>query len=477
MAMFWGKLIIINLGIFVLWVKFLMHYMTYLSKNSMYLHVQEFDVVGQVEELKIDYNDLEKINQKINPILDNIRRSTFFRIFKVNFDSECNFWTQNMICNFSTCSICQCNEEEVPLPWKQDSISDTVNKEVKEDYFKSLTDKYNYSSNHWLVESELDNINGIFVNLLKNPETWTGYMGQEIWKAIYMENCFVGSIDNMCTEEKIFYKVVSGLHSNINLHLSHNYLDTDLKKNNTNKLNELSDTYSELNYYVNAPMAHERVISHPDRINNLFFLYSLVHKTLEKAEATLKRFEYETGNKLEDELLKKNITNFYEVFHQMDSSVKVNSQVGNNDLLKKFVGYNRIDELKMRFRNISSIIDCVGCQKCRLHGKLQIYGLATMMKILFDKNDVVKLKRNELIAFVNLASKINRSVGYLFSIRDSIKAERQMLKIKIALYFIFFLLVLFLINYYYLSLPKEKRKFKRPTPFRSKPSKTKEKTN
>lgn len=475
--MFWGKLIIINLGVFILWVKFFMHYMSYLSRNSLYLSLEEFEIVGQVEELKIDFKDLEIINQKLNPLLDGIRRSTFFRIFKVNLDSECNFWTQNMICNFSTCSICQCNEEEVPLPWKQDSVSDTVNKELKEDYFKSLTEKYNYSSNHWIVESELDNINGIYVNLLKNPETWTGYMGQEIWKAIYMENCFVGSMDNMCTEEKIFYKVVSGLHSNINLHLSHNFLDTDQKKNELYNIDQVTDTYSELNYYVNAPLAKERVISHPDRINNLFFLYSLVHKTLEKAEATLTNFQYQTGNTEEDELLRKNITNFYETFHRIDSSNKVNSQVGENDLLKKFVGYNRIDELKMRFRNISSIIDCVGCQKCKLHGKLQIYGLASMMKILFDKNDIVKLKRNELIAFVNLASKINRSVSYLFSIRDNIKYERFTLKIKIALYFIALLIILFLINYYYLSLPREKRKFKRTHSKLSKPSKIKEKTN
>lgn len=56
-----------------------------------------------------------------------------------------------------------------------DSIKDTVNKDLNIDFFDNLVNKYNYSSTEWLVENEIDNKNGIYVNLLKNPETWTGY--------------------------------------------------------------------------------------------------------------------------------------------------------------------------------------------------------------------------------------------------------------------------------------------------------------
>jgi len=31
-----------------------------------------------------------------------------------------------------------------------------------------------------LVENEIDNKNGIYVDLLKNPEGYTGYQGQQI---------------------------------------------------------------------------------------------------------------------------------------------------------------------------------------------------------------------------------------------------------------------------------------------------------
>ncbi|KAL1428087.1 hypothetical protein MTO96_016981 [Rhipicephalus appendiculatus] len=41
------------------------------------------------------------------------------------------------------------------------------------------------------------------------------------------------------------------------------------------------------------------------------------------------------------------------------------------------------EEFKAHFRNISRIMDCVGCDKCRLWGKLQVQGLGTAMKIPF----------------------------------------------------------------------------------------------
>jgi hypothetical protein len=37
--------------------------------------------------------------------------------------------------------------------------------------------------------------------------------------------------------------------------------------------------------------------------------------------------------------------------------------------------------LRAHFRNISSVMDCVGCEKCRLWGKLQTLGLGTALKV------------------------------------------------------------------------------------------------
>lgn len=101
-----------------------------------------------------------------------------------------------------------------------------------------------------------------YVNLLPNPERYTGYIGpsaRRIWDAIYSENCpkcklhycfypnffslfskwllnswisnpllaFIWCVDaseHSCQEEKILYKLVSGLHSSISVHIASDYL-------------------------------------------------------------------------------------------------------------------------------------------------------------------------------------------------------------------------------------------------------------
>lgn len=77
-------------------------------------------------------------------------------------------------------------------------------------------------------------------------------------------------------------------------------------------------------------------------------------------------------------------------------------------------------EFREKFRNISKIMDCVGCDKCRLWGKLQVQGLGTALKILFSEkfdlslatgnpikgakgpeNRPIKLKRGEIVSLFN----------------------------------------------------------------------------
>lgn len=45
------------------------------------------------------------------------------------------------------------------------------------------------------------------------------------------------------------------------------------------------------------------------------------------------------------------------------------------------------EEFKQHFRNVSRIMDCVGCDKCRLWGKVQTSGVGTALKILFELDE------------------------------------------------------------------------------------------
>lgn len=81
-------------------------------------------------------------------------------------------------------------------------------------------------------------------------------------------------------------------------------------------------------------------------------------------------------------------------------------------------------QLQLHFQNITTIMDCVGCEKCKLWGKLQFLGVATSLKILFASNNcfernlqprellaALKLERNEVIALMNLLSKLSQSIN------------------------------------------------------------------
>ena len=68
-----------------------------------------------------------------------------------------------------------------------------------------------------------------------------------------------------------------------------------------------------------------------------------------------------------------------------------------------------------RFRNISRIMDCVTCDKCRLWGKLQILGLGTAIKVLLtSEEDLARrpLSRQELVALINVLHQFCKSVKF-----------------------------------------------------------------
>lgn len=80
-------------------------------------------------------------------------------------------------------------------------------------------------------------------------------------------------------------------------------------------------------------------------------------------------------------------------------------------------------QLRLSFQNITRIMDCVGCEKCKLWGKLQMLGLATSLKILFHDEDCTSdtdrirlapqpfiLERNEVIALVNLLDRLSEGI-------------------------------------------------------------------
>lgn len=165
-----------------------------------------------------------------------------------------------------------------------------------------------------------DHQNGAeYVDLLLNPERFTGYRGESahrIWSSIYLENCFDQNVqnallshlnkvpkplNNLCIEQRAFYRLLSGVHSSINIHLCSYYLMSE----NNGFMSTATDSGSVWDRNVDEFMRRfspETTDGHgPNWLKNLYFVYLLELRALAKAAPYLRDEPFFTGKDDEDE--------------------------------------------------------------------------------------------------------------------------------------------------------------------------------
>jgi len=73
-----------------------------------------------------------------------------------------------------------------------------------------------------------------------------------------------------------------------------------------------------------------------------------------------------------------------------------------------------IPEFQRKFQNITQILDCLGCDRCKLWGKLQTQGIAAALKILLAADDEpLELAKTEIIALMNTLNQVSMSVEHV----------------------------------------------------------------
>ncbi|XP_019190512.1 PREDICTED: endoplasmic reticulum oxidoreductin-1-like [Ipomoea nil] len=367
---------------------------------------------GVVEDCCCDFHTVNQLNQEVLfPLLQDIVKTPFFRYFKVKLWCNCPFWPDDGMCHLRDCSVCECPENEFPEPFKKpfnrgDLSNNLVCQEEKPEAAvdRSIDTKafkgWIVEDNPWTFDDETDDAELTYVNLQLNPERYTGYKGPSAWKiwdAVYTENCPKYPSMELCPEKRILYKLISGLHSSISIHIAAEYL-----------LDEATNTWGQ-----NLTVMYDRVMKYPDRVKNLYFTYLFVLRAVTKAADYLDQAVYDTGNPEED-------LKAQSLMRQLLYNPKLRAAcpVPFNEakLWKGQGGPDLMQQIQKQFRNISAIMDCVGCEKCRLWGKLQVLGLGTALKILFSVNGQEKLgqslhlQRNEVIALINLLNRLSESV-------------------------------------------------------------------
>lgn len=410
--------------------------------------------------------DIHHLNEAVVfSTVEELKKSTFFKFFKVDLDAECPYWVIDKICkNGGSCTIGRCEEDEIPACVRDfDSIhrSQTAlptGKVLPAKLPASFSAWDDVDENMW-AHTQLDSCNphSSYVDLLENVESNTGYAGEEprmIWNAIYNENCFRAitspDVQQMCFEERLFYRLISGIHTEISVHVFAKWK---------------RDPFT-LDFVPNKGLWNIVFGKFPERFDSLYYTLNFLTESLHAMEPHKNLIKIATGNAAEDEVTKKqfdvllsatNPCNFKAVSSLQKTEIpeyvpedltqngkngtktrkavvtsKDEDEMKDNEahafpsqpLFQTTTSIQLRDQLKSMFRNVSLIMNCVGCEKCRVWSKLHTLGIATALKVSLAKpgaerkSIVASLQRNELVSLVNSIASFSEAVNYVSKFMD-----------------------------------------------------------
>lgn len=420
-----------------------------------------------VSDACASFSTLDALNTALTPSLKAITQSTdFFAYYRLNlYDQVCpvRAWDDdtgtcgNIACKVDTLE----DEKDIPLIWRAEELGKlegpkaahpgrqlqeergpekplqgTLGENVGESCVVEYDDECD-ERDYCIPEDESATAKGDYVSLVDNPERFTGYAGRDVWDAIYRENCFSKDIaittlpgssgslglfqaandlrsviqagspsselvfDDECLEKRVFHRLISGMHASISTHICNDYL------------NQTTGDWG-----PNLQCYQERLVTHPERISNLYFNYAVLLRAVTKLRTYLKNYTFCSGDLAQDISTKK------KVLRLADSAAAQPAIFDETTMFQDpVVSVDLKEDFRNRFRNVSRLMDCVGCDKCRLWGKLQTVGYGTALKVLFEYDETKNgenppLRRTELVALVNTLDRVSSSLTALGRLRE-----------------------------------------------------------
>jgi ERO1-like protein alpha len=358
---------------------------------------------GVLDDCCCDASTIDENVQQILPNLKVLVASSALRYFPINLDTHCEFWNLPEVCRLPNCGICECEPDEVPaLIQKTDAeCSCPADLEAVDRSAPGAPHKlHERGTSQWVDWGSMQGAS--YVDLMRNPERFSGYLGPHIWEAIYSQNCFDRAHE--CRESRVFYRFLSGLHTSVNSHLAFYYMND-----------------SKCAPYPNLPLYQERVGAHRDRVENLYFTYMLVLRAVTIAGPALTRPELfpRSGDVAEDTQARELLA----AALQPTAAARCPQTFDERTL---FQGEQRelLPLFRQAFRNISRIMACVGCERCQLWGTVQARGLGTALRLLFGDGAPEQLTRSEAVALLQTWHQLAESVSILHRMRAREAADR-----------------------------------------------------
>ncbi|KAJ7217832.1 hypothetical protein GGX14DRAFT_598179, partial [Mycena pura] len=400
---------------------------------------QNSNPTGPIDATLCDFETVESVNDDLFANLRALVGQPFFKYFQVDLYRECPFWSDDGSCSDPGCAITTIDESQIPEKWRATALSRLEGSRIDDRH--ELPGCYYRDSDYCFLD---DNTEGDYYDLSLIPERYTGYSGPDaarVWRSIYEENCFgmsevnllsgpnpalVSLPDSMtdafrsdsgdqCLEKRVYYKVISGLHASISTHICNEYLNQT-----TGEWASLLEppTGPNLQCFIN------RVASHPERLQYIYFNTVLLLRAIARLGPYLQAFDYCSTGTHEDDA---------ETLATLHNVIGIAQRAGRFDETVLFRGEDATiikEEFKVHFRNVTRIMDCVGCDKCRLWGKIQTMGVATALKILFELDEKALdpaanhnlLQRSEVVALINTLHRFSESLAAVDGFRTMWKA-------------------------------------------------------
>jgi hypothetical protein len=406
---------------------------------------------GEIGDARCSVESVEFANSvQLREILGELLNTTYMRLFRVNMKNECKQWvkptTSSLKEDTGMCSatppveniglqglvttpISSCSVLEEAGTVQTDDVDKRITK--VEDTLTSLAEttlsctKEDDDPSFWEdmcseigIDSKME-----YINLQLNPKRNTGYDGSHLWQAIYEENCFkrAGSVENMCYEERVLYRLLSGMHAAINIQICYNYYPPEPGVGTE--------------WTANPQKFVELFRDNPERLKNLHFAYVVLLRALFKASPYIKELNLDIG--AEDDFKVKKLVNLLietnilkscnHIFSAFDETLlfrEDNMAAFPKDLTIEGRLISLKQQFKGVFRNITKLLDCVTCQKCKLHAKLGLLGIGTALKILLCPNEkqleltCTSLAREEIVALFNTIGRWSEAIQTLQKMRQ-----------------------------------------------------------
>jgi len=403
-------------------------------------------LTGSISDCCCTFETLEDTNlHHVYPLLKRVVATPFFAHFKIDLCSSCELWHDSPMCVLRDCGVCEC---EAPPDWASeaewipkevveiesddddcghvdDKIVTSVDLHVSDSWMTTSADTFFFNGESSTLDNNevVDEDRAVVVDLRLNPERFTGYSGQssdKVWRAIHEDNCFQQNDDHdntnddtstpgyctLETEQRVYNKIISGLHSSISLHIAHSYcLEMD------------KDRIAECKTWgKNSSLAYDRVLNHKDRLENLHVVFAIMLRAVQKAGSAITSAVPINDPFFAESLsewthnLQPEITKLVESCPIMFDESSLFSEVASGDIEAKRL------ELKRRFKHLLDIMQCVGCDRCKLWGTLQTLGIGTALRIILDEEretqSTNKLSRQESVALVHTLERFSSALVY-----------------------------------------------------------------